>query len=570
MVPPEDRLPETMLLFSIETDAVRLIWSRSHKAAPAVAPGPARPPFGLDVRALAPGVQPRVTVPDGATGYLFEQTDYTLLVRSRAADPVGVRHRDPVIVNRLHTSEDGHVVHGTINFGTQVGQSRFLIEAGGRPHLLVTVEVFPSKLDYRSDYVALREDVQDLAAGLAFEYLRATYRPAEAVPDEPPGPVAWLTLLRNLLSDLEQALGQVTRHPRWETTRRVEPVRVERIRRPDAALRRALARRPPGEATGDGLPGAQVLPSRRAVYTLDTPEHRWLAAQLRHVRANLTRLQAIERRRSGTARQHRVRAELDRLHARLTRLMAIPPLCVTGPPPPTPPLPLLTAPGYREAYRACLALRRGLRLGGGPLALSLKDLHLLYEYWCFLTLVRLAAAAVGHRVPADRLVAVERHGLRLRLHRGSAQTLRFTLEDGRRLTITYNPRFGGRRYLVPQQPDIVLTLARPRERPTRFVLDAKYRLDATPGYVQRYGMPGPPVDALNTLHRYRDAILDRAGSGRTVAQAVALFPYRETRPGEYTASRHARALNEIGVGAIPLLPGATTHLATWLDGVLAP
>ncbi len=69
-------------------------------------------------------------------------------------------------------------------------------------------------------------------------------------------------------------------------------------------------------------------------------------------------------------------------------------------------------------------------------------------------------------------------------------------------------------------------------------------------------MPGPPREALNTLHRYRDAIRDASGA-----------------QGAFARSRLHRLLDEIGVGALPMLPGATAYLDAWLkervDEVLA-
>ena len=154
----------------------------------------------------------------------------------------------------------------------------------------------------------------------------------------------------------------------------------------------------------------------------------------------------------------------------------------------------------------------------------------------------------------------------MRLRKGRVQTITFPLASGR-LDITYNPRFGGPGYLVPQQPDLLLTLHRADGVVARYVLDAKYRLDASPSYRKRYGLPGPPTDALNDLHRYRDAIRERRPR-RTVVQAVALYPYREEEPGLFEQSRHRRMIDEIGVGAIPLLPGETVHLERWLRKVL--
>jgi predicted component of viral defense system (DUF524 family) len=255
---------------------------------------------------------------------------------------------------------------------------------------------------------------------------------------------------------------------------------------------------------------------------------------------------------------------MDALQHRLVRMSQLEPLREASlEPPQEPSLRLLKAPGYREAYRACLFLQQGLAVEGGPLHLGVQDLHLLYEYWCYLTLVRLVAEITGHPVPWQSLIAVERYGLQLRLRKGRAHTIRFTLDKGEWLEVTYNPRFGGKGYLVPQQPDILLTLYRADGSRVRYILDAKYRLDATPSYQRRYGTPGPPTDALNDLHRYRDAL--RAGrTVQPVAQALALFPYREATPGDFAESRLYTILAEIGVGALPLLPGQTDYLAEWL------
>ncbi|MBX5465018.1 MAG: hypothetical protein IRZ26_05630, partial [Clostridia bacterium] len=109
----------------------------------------------------------------------------------------------------------------------------------------------------------------------------------------------------------------------------------------------------------------------------------------------------------------------------------------------------------------------------------------------------------------------------------------------------------------------------------------------SPDAVRLYGLPGPPTNAIDVLHRYRDAILAvlretpdallPAGSGpgpagprpkHTVVQAAALFPYREEAPGAYRESRLWRSLDAIGIGAVPLLPGHDHYLEEWLRGAL--
>jgi hypothetical protein len=233
---------------------------------------------------------------------------------------------------------------------------------------------------------------------------------------------------------------------------------------------------------------------------------------------------------------------------------------------------LLSAPGYREAYKCCLILSLGLRLSGGPVRLSLKDLSLLYEYWCYLSMIKLVAELTGKQIPVHDLLAVEQNGLRVLLQKGREKTVPFDMNDGRHLAVTYNPRFQNEPLLVAQQPDIVISIFDRDWPKVRLVVDAKYRIENSNAYVERYYSPGPPDDAVNVLHRYRDAILDAERGGmnpkRTVVEGVALFPYRERTIGEFRNSRLWKAVSRLGVGAIPALPGATSYLREWLEETL--
>jgi hypothetical protein len=311
--------------------------------------------------------------------------------------------------------------------------------------------------------------------------------------------------------------------------------------------------------------------------TLDTPEHRWFARQLGRIRRRLAELSELERKREGGARQSATIDELETFERRVSQLLRLEPMrAATGEAPPGfASLQLLSAPGYREAYKCCLVLSLGLRLNGGPVRVTLKDLSLLYEYWCYLALLKLVTELTGQGIPVRDLLAVEQNGLRVLLQKGKEKTVPFNLSNGRHVALTYNPRFQNEPLLVAQQPDIVLSIFDRNWPSVRLIIDAKYRVDSAADYVERYCSPGPPDDAINVLHRYRDAILDadplpRGGIApkRTVVEAIALFPYRERTPGEFRKSRLWESVNRLGVGAIPVLPGDTGYLREWLSDTL--
>ncbi len=153
---------------------------------------------------------------------------------------------------------------------------------------------------------------------------------------------------------------------------------------------------------------------------------------------------------------------------------------------------------------------------------------------------------------------------------------------GRKITVEYNPLIRHPYLPTSQRPGHAPYRVEDRGWPRLdLVLDAKYRLDDRPEYVRRYGAPGPPDDAINVLHRYRDAILEDhearppimpgvppERAKRAVVQAAAIFPYRSPPGKDFAETALYRSLTEVGVGAIPLLPDGTDLLARWLLGAL--
>lgn len=569
-------------LLRLETDRVLVIW-RDAGGAPAssvpgtYAPGrvaitPRRP--GASVRTLVEGVAMAVPV---VPLRIFEQRDYAIYGRVTGdARTLRIAHRDPNIQLAIDSEEGGRSAFGRINFGSQVGRTVFTVLVDDRPEVELELEVFPSKLDYETDYEDLLADVQRVLTGLAFEYLRATFQLGATVKAPSPTELEWLLVLQNVVGDLERALRFIAARPIRGLTREPHLVHASRIRRVDPAIRAAIRR---GRGSGplvrrEGqVPVRARLEERQARPTLDTPEHRWLAEQVRQCRRRIGQLLRVELARPASARRRRTARELEALESRLSTLSRLEPLAVAEGPPPAgfASLQLIGAPGYREAYRQCMVLTLGLRIEGGPFRLSVKDLGELYEYWCYLAVLQIISEETGSQIPRDALVAIERNGLRVALQRGRATTVAFSQADARRVEVTYNRQFAGPDLLIPQRPDILITFRDGHWPAMHLVLDAKYRVDASPKYVANNDVPGPPQDALNVLHRYRDAIFDEESSEarplRSVVEAVALFP-SSASPEQFKQARLWRALDRIGVGAIPLLPGRLELLREWLRKAL--
>lgn len=544
---------------------------------------------------------------------LFEQITYHVSVHPKDFARVELQHRDPTVVRFHATSPRGDLV-GSVNFGSQVGLSCFRVIVDGEPEVDFEVEVFPSKIDYKSDYDQMLAEVSNFLMGLALEYLRATYRAGDTVRAPRPSDVEWLTILRQVWSDLERALFRIRERPTRRLIRHERLARPDRIRRVDSAVRRAISR-------GQGRGGRQLVQGvglvreyiheQRPIETLDTPEHRWLRSQLQEIRYRLADLIQEESRRvreagSGGRRSEAALLELREMEERISQLLKMEPLAeaVGEPPANFASLVLQAAPGYREAYITCLILRLGLRLEGGPLDLSLKDIAVLYEYWCYLSVLKILAEETGVELDPRQIFRVTSRGLKVDLEKG--RTKQIVLESQRKghkekgkptkVTLAYNPRY--RSATTTHQPDVGLAITVDGwERPFELIFDAKYRLDTSGDYQARYGSPGPPEDAVNALHRYRDAILvtpleETHESGEVAAAparlhdsvpfvstigslvpqqrivfGAALFPYQDVN-GTFRKNRFWRSLASVGIGALPFLPNQMEYVREWLKTIL--
>ena len=111
---------------------------------------------------------------------------------------------------------------------------------------------------------------------------------------------------------------------------------------------------------------------------------------------------------------------------------------------------------------------------------------------------------------------------------------------------------------VPQKPDIVLQLTKDdieKGMKMTYLFDAKYRInDRTDA-----GVDTPPDDAINQMHRYRDAIYykeNREGDSALKKEVIGgyiLFPGNGD-PIEVAKAKFQQSLDEVNIGAFPLRP----------------
>ena len=230
---------------------------------------------------------------------------------------------------------------------------------------------------------------------------------------------------------------------------------------------------------------------------------------------------------------------------------------------------LQKASGYSQVYRTWNLLRKAYSLNEGMYRLQSKDIATLYEIWCFIEVSHIVKQQlhlddndVEHR---NRM---EMNGLfTWELGKGEHSRILFRKDGVELAELVYNPKntewvndnIGMTHFVVPtvpQKPDIVLQLTKndlQKDMKMTYLFDAKYRIASKLGN----GVDVPPDDAINQMHRYRDAIYYRdyveAPLKKEVIGGYILFP-GDGKPIDVEMAKFYQTIKEVNIGAFPLRP----------------
>ena len=441
-----------------------------------------------------------------------------------------------------------------LNFGSSVGIASLKI---GASHDVLTFEVLPRKIEYRTDYQLMKRDVVSEAHSLAFNVLGRTEEQVKHFRLAFPTEAESYVIAKALVADLLHLLSLLDRQPHTQiaTTPRMERLSPEtRVGLND--WRRLVRSRPHRQ-------GETVLLERDHP-TVEVPENEFIKWTLLRTARRLSRLtqqltwpELYEERAGAHRFADEVRGVEKALQNRLNRGFLSD---VRAEAPAVTRLSLVFQlhPIYRRVYHGCNLLLSGLELEGYILQMGTKDVWTLYEYWSFLAVVSIIQRYA--RLESTSLIKVKMRGATLQLLKGRQSRVRFRRPDGSVINVSYN-RIMDPIYTTPQQPDAVIEI---RAADLRIILDAKYRLQFDADYVRIYGGPGPTEDDINKMHRYRDAVLFQLGTDvRKAGEAVALFPLPPSEP--YAGlHRFHRSLDLVGIGGIPCYPNGLAGLDGYL------
>ncbi|WP_257535545.1 DUF2357 domain-containing protein [Mesobacillus foraminis] len=172
---------------------------------------------------------------------------------------------------------------GNLVFQNEVGFTTFEIQCENKTLLSVTLEIYPSKLDYKKDYQKLLKEVNDEIYNLAFHFIRKTFLGARLKLEGNPSRAEFYRLISKHFQQFLQAIERIERQPHHKLETIHEKARGDQLRKIDSKSRSYLRKRSGSFVEVDkGIEhkGRSVMPTEglkiKKELTYDTVENRFM------------------------------------------------------------------------------------------------------------------------------------------------------------------------------------------------------------------------------------------------------------------------------------------------------
>ena len=518
---------------------------------------------------------------------LFENTlyEFEFVFSATVTGTPLVRHRMARINDAFRYTDKYGVksLRGSINTGNDVGWLRLPVSytvGGCERKVSISAEVFPTKMDMASDLQAIYEKVDTQFPLWRFALAEQTEQEFDRSPaTHQHFPLLWLAQFESLQEQLQAGVQQIIRSPHSRLVSEFRKVTADKMK---GRVSNRLAERVRGDvASGMTARRYQITRKKLAV---DTPENRFIKMVLEKSRDNLARFVEVAKRADAAADRNRLSPvffqTLDGWRQSLEKQLANPLFREIGPFSGlnSESLVLHQKSGYSIVYRSWQKLKMYLGVLGRQASVSMKSVAELYEVWCFLE-IRDLLIDLGFTEASIGRAVLRQQGLVQVVRDGFYCAFSFVRADGVKIRLAHEPVFRANTQpisalVTTQKPDVLLEAEFPGGERLIWLFDAKYRIRDDDGSVDCV-----PDDAINQMHRYRDALVcnhDTNGlhsHSRPVFGAFALYPgYYPQSPFNADLNPYHAAVRKIGIGAFPLVPGQVAgddEGNAWLRAFLA-
>ena len=456
-----------------------------------------------------------------------------------------------------------HILAGFINYKNEIGRSEiqiiYKVDKETRTFRF-GFEVLSTKLDYHEHWRAIVEDIEREYRMLSLDYMRRTFHGFSPDQNGEHPDIVWWSVFEGEQQKFIKACKSIIDRPRHRLHGEEVYLRADKLKQTPHNIENKLA-----EHRGEP---DHLYRVEQQIQSNDTQENRFLKFALHQISKRYEELrQRIEavKTASDTMKSAMLATSetLKRLqhHHFFRTIGRFKGMSQES-------LVLQKATGYSQVYRTWNLLRRAYSLNDGLYRLQTKDIATLYEIWCFIEVSHI----VKQQLHLDDEDVEHRNRMEMNgifsweLGKGEHSRILFRKDGVELAELVYNPKNVDKENdnvgmkdlvvpTVPQKPDIVLQLTKndlQQGMKMTYLFDAKYRIDG-----KDKGVDVPPEDAINQMHRYRDAIYykdyDANALKKEVIGGYILFP-GDGEPNDVAVSKFYKTIKEVNIGAFPLRP----------------
>lgn len=456
-----------------------------------------------------------------------------------------------------------HILAGFINYKNEIGRSEiqiiYKVDKETRAFRF-GFEVLSTKLDYHEHWRTIVEDIEREYRMLSLDYMRRTFHGFSPDQNGEHPDIVWWSVFEGEQQKFIKACKSIIDRPRHRLHGEEVYLRADKLKQTPHNIENRLAehRKEP----------AYLYRVEQHILSNDTQENRFLKFALHQISKRYEdlrqRIEAVKTV-SGTMKSAMLATSetLKRLQHHpffrtIGRFKGISQESMV----------LQKATGYSQVYRTWNLLRRAYSLNDGLYRLQTKDIATLYEIWCFIEVSHIVKAQLNlDDEDVEHRNRMELNGIfSWELGKGEHSRILFRKDGVELAELVYNPKNADKENgnvgmkdlvvpTVPQKPDIVLQLTKndlQQGMKMTYLFDAKYRIDG-----KDKGVDVPPEDAINQMHRYRDAIYykdyDANALKKEVIGGYILFP-GDGEPNDVAVSKFYKTIKEVNIGAFPLRP----------------
>ena len=456
-----------------------------------------------------------------------------------------------------------HILAGFITYKNEIGRSEiqiiYKVDQETRAFRF-GFEVLSTKLDYHEHWRTIVEDIEREYRMLSLDYMRRTFHGFSPDQNGEHPDIVWWSVFEGEQQKFIKACKSIIERPRHRLHGEEVYLRADKLKQTPHNIENKLVehRKEP----------AYLYRVEQHILSNDTQENRFLKFALHQISKRYEdlrqRIEAVKTA-SGTMKSAMLATSetLKRLqhHPFFRTIGRFKGISQES-------LVLQKATGYSQVYRTWNLLRRAYSLNDGLYRLQTKDIATLYEIWCFIEVSHIVKAQLHlDDEDVEHRNRMEMNGIfSWELGKGEHSRILFRKDGVELAELVYNPKNADKENdnvgmkdlvvpTVPQKPDIVLQLTKndlQQGMKMTYLFDAKYRIDG-----KDKGVDVPPEDAINQMHRYRDAIYykdyDANALKKEVIGGYILFP-GEGEPNDVAVSKFYKTIKEVNIGAFPLRP----------------